>query len=113
MNRPKYYSTQEVADLFGVTRRTVYAWISSGRLGAIKAGPKLWKVSQEHLDRFTVAQVRQVAAEVKRTAADYFTRPPARPSPAAAATPPAKTPPPVPLPQPVTKNKPQGKGRRR
>lgn len=58
MARLKFYSTTEVAEIFGVTRRTVYTWIAEGRLGAIKAGPKLWKVSEADLQRFATANAR-------------------------------------------------------
>lgn len=34
----KYLTPAQVADLLQVTRRTVYAWIKSGRLPAYKAG---------------------------------------------------------------------------
>lgn len=34
----RYLTPAQVADLLQVTRRTVYAWIKSGRLPAYKAG---------------------------------------------------------------------------
>jgi excisionase family DNA binding protein len=49
-NLPVYYSPQEVADTLEVTRRTVYSWIKTGLLLAVKAGPREWRITQEALD---------------------------------------------------------------
>ncbi len=43
------YSTDEVAEVAQVTRRTVYNWIETGRLPAHKVGPKRWVVYQDVL----------------------------------------------------------------
>jgi excisionase family DNA binding protein len=48
----EYLTTQEVAERLRVTRRTVYNWITGGRLAADKAGPKLWRVTPAQLDAF-------------------------------------------------------------
>lgn len=42
--RKELYTPAEVADELGLTRRTVYSWISSGRIPAGKIGPKMWAV---------------------------------------------------------------------
>ncbi len=49
-NLPVYYSPQEVADTLEVTRRTVYSWIKTGLLVAVKAGPREWRITQQALD---------------------------------------------------------------
>jgi putative molybdopterin biosynthesis protein len=38
MNFENLYTPQEVADLWKVSRRTVYAWIKTGRIKAYKLG---------------------------------------------------------------------------
>ncbi len=62
----RYYNPAEVAEVLGVTRRTVYTWIRSGILPAIKSGPKLWLVSEELLGTFerqSRARAQQIVAE--------------------------------------------------
>jgi excisionase family DNA binding protein len=49
---PEYLTTQEVADRLRVTRRTVYNWLLNGVLDADKAGPKIWLISEAHLQAF-------------------------------------------------------------
>lgn len=39
----RHYTCYEVAELFGVTFRTVYAWVRSGKLRAVKIG-KRWYI---------------------------------------------------------------------
>ncbi len=48
----EYLSPARVAEVLDVTRRTVYTWISEGRLQATKSGPKLWRVSRSQLRAF-------------------------------------------------------------
>ncbi len=57
----EYLTPQEVAERLRVTRRTVYNWITGGRLGADKAGPKLWRVTLVQLEQF---QAQERAASV-------------------------------------------------
>lgn len=47
----KYYSTNEVAEIIGVTRRTVYNYIESGKLKATKPAGR-YAVSEKELKRF-------------------------------------------------------------
>lgn len=47
----KLYSLEELSEMFGITRRTIYSWIKDGKLKAVKFG-KYWKVSQENLEDF-------------------------------------------------------------
>lgn len=44
-----YYTPVEVATICRVTRRTVYEWIRSGQLPAVKHGPKLWRIKHSVL----------------------------------------------------------------
>jgi excisionase family DNA binding protein len=47
----KLYTIDEIAETLKVTRRTVYNYIQSGTLKAIKIG-KYWRVRHEDLERF-------------------------------------------------------------
>ncbi len=44
------YTTQEVADILRVSRRTVYRLIKSGKLKAVMIGQ--WRIKAEDLDKF-------------------------------------------------------------
>ena len=44
------FTIQEVADMFHVTRKTVYNWINAGRLRAMRVGGTL-RVDQAEIDR--------------------------------------------------------------
>jgi len=48
----KMYSPIEVAKLVGVSRRTVYRWVSEGKLRAVKAGERMLRISSEDLQAF-------------------------------------------------------------
>lgn len=52
MSEEQYYTIQEVADMLKVAYLTVYRWIRSGKLKAIKAG-KQYRISKLELDKFT------------------------------------------------------------
>lgn len=47
----KVYTLEELVDLLKVTKRTLYNYIKSGRLKAVKMG-KYWRVTQKQLDAF-------------------------------------------------------------
>jgi excisionase family DNA binding protein len=47
----KYYTIDEVAEILKVAYMTVYRWIKSNKLEAVKAG-KQYRVTQSHLDKF-------------------------------------------------------------
>ena len=47
----KLYTIDEIADILKVTQRTVYNYIKSGSLKALKIG-KYWRVKHEDLERF-------------------------------------------------------------
>jgi excisionase family DNA binding protein len=48
---PKYYTPEEVAQELRVTRRTVYEWLTSGRLRGMRAGNR-WRVDLRDLEAF-------------------------------------------------------------
>ena len=47
----QYYSIEEVASLLKVAYLTVYRWIRSGKLEAVKAG-KQYRIKSSSLDNF-------------------------------------------------------------
>lgn len=47
----QYYSIEEVANLLKVAYLTVYRWVQSGKLSALKAG-KQYRISKADLDTF-------------------------------------------------------------
>jgi excisionase family DNA binding protein len=49
--KKQFYSTKEVAEILGVSVRTVRAWIVSERLPAIKLN-KIYRISKKTLDSF-------------------------------------------------------------
>ncbi|MDD4027116.1 MAG: helix-turn-helix domain-containing protein [Candidatus Shapirobacteria bacterium] len=52
IEKEQYYSIEEVAKLLKVVYLTVYRWIQSKKLSAIKAG-KQYRISKSDLDKFT------------------------------------------------------------
>ena len=47
----KVYTLDEVADILKVTKRTLYTYLRTGKLQAVKLG-KYWRVSEENLQSF-------------------------------------------------------------
>jgi excisionase family DNA binding protein len=47
----KYYTPAEVAQELRVTRRTVYEWLTTGRLRGMRAGSR-WRIRLEDVERF-------------------------------------------------------------
>ena len=52
MTDEQYYSIEEVAKMLKVAYLTVYRWIQSKKLLAVKAG-KQYRIKKEDLDNFT------------------------------------------------------------
>jgi excisionase family DNA binding protein len=50
----QYYSIDEVAKMLKVAYLTVYRWVQSGKLSAVKAG-KQYRIKKVELDRFIVS----------------------------------------------------------
>lgn len=51
MEAPKVYTVEEVMNIMHLTKRTVYSYLRSGKLKAVKIG-KYWRISQENLEEF-------------------------------------------------------------
>lgn len=47
----KTYTLEEVSDILKITRRTLYNYIKSGKLKAVKIG-KYWRVTDKNLKQF-------------------------------------------------------------
>lgn len=55
MQKDQYYSIEEVAKMLKVAYLTVYRWVRSGKLKAVKAG-KQYRIERLELDRFMKKQ---------------------------------------------------------
>jgi excisionase family DNA binding protein len=88
----EYLSPGGVAAYLGVTRRTVYTWMTEGRLRAVRTGPKLWLISMSDLGRFLATNDATATAAPAAPAATVAPAAPvaARPLPKAALTKPTK-----------------------
>jgi len=53
-----YYTTNEIAALLRVTPRTIYNWIYSGKLPAIKVG-KSYRIPKEAVDQLLQPHKKQ------------------------------------------------------
>jgi len=51
MDKEKYYTIEEVAEMLRVAYMTVYRWIKAGKLDAIKAG-KQYRISEKCVNDF-------------------------------------------------------------
>ncbi len=48
----KYYSPKEIAEMFNISDRTVYAWIKTGKIKAVPYQIKRIMISEIELDKF-------------------------------------------------------------
>ena len=53
-----YYRPDEVAIYFSISRRTVYRWIETGKIEAVKVG-KMLRVSREALENIIIKKTDQ------------------------------------------------------
>ncbi len=63
----KLLTTQEVADYLGLTRRTIYTYIESKTLPAVKIG-KEWRIKKTELEAFInrgSGEIKEVGQPVK------------------------------------------------
>ena len=51
MEQEQYYTIEEVAKMLKVAYLTVYRWVRSGKLKAVKAG-KQYRIEKQVLDKF-------------------------------------------------------------
>ena len=70
MQDNKLLTLQQVADRLQVSKSSVYNWLRSGRLRAVKAG-KLWRVPESALEDFLAAPAHNAASS---NAKDYAKR---------------------------------------
>lgn len=54
MSDEEFFTPEEVADRFKVTRRTIYRWIKEGRLQSVKVGD-LVRITKSALEEFLKA----------------------------------------------------------
>lgn len=47
----KVYTLDEIAEILQVTRRTLYSYVKSGKLEAVKIG-RYWRVKEDALKKF-------------------------------------------------------------
>lgn len=52
IEEPEFLTTADVAERLGVTGRTVRNWIFCGRIRAIKAGVREWRIPVWEFERF-------------------------------------------------------------
>jgi excisionase family DNA binding protein len=45
-------SPEEFAELFGISRDTVYRWIKQGRLKPVAIGPRVWRFRPSQIEAF-------------------------------------------------------------
>lgn len=53
----KFYTVQDLCEMFGVKEMTVYGWIWSGKLDALKVGQ--WRITEDQLQAFLQAGRRR------------------------------------------------------
>lgn len=47
----KVYTLEEISDLIKITRRTLYDYVKTGKLKAVKIG-RTWRVTEKQLEEF-------------------------------------------------------------
>lgn len=52
VKNPEYVTLPQAAELAGVHYRTARRWVATGRLKAVRIGPKLLKISKSDLQEF-------------------------------------------------------------
>jgi len=48
----KFYTAQQVAEMFQVHQRTVLVWLRTGKLHGVKMG-RLWRIPESELNRIS------------------------------------------------------------
>ena len=57
----RFYSINDITEMFGVTRTAVYDWMNAGKLDFIVVGARR-RVLQSHLDAFIQEATRRITA---------------------------------------------------
>ena len=52
INNKKYYTTQDIAELFEVSKESVLKWISSGKMKCNKISPKKFWITEEQIEEY-------------------------------------------------------------
>ena len=52
---PQTHTVHQVADRLNVSARTIWSWIASGRLRAIKLGPRTTRIPEDAVEDFLTA----------------------------------------------------------
>lgn len=61
----KYYSVNEIAAMFGVTRKAVYDWMGEGKLSFVVIGARR-RVPQHSLDAFIESGTRAAKGDAEK-----------------------------------------------
>ncbi len=59
----RFYSINEIASMFGVTRKAVYDWMEAGRLDYVVVGARR-RITQTQLDAFIQKGTQAAKAEI-------------------------------------------------
>jgi excisionase family DNA binding protein len=59
----KYYSTEEIAEMYNLKPVTIRNWITKGQLKAIKLG-HLWRISETDLQEFVKQDKKESAQRI-------------------------------------------------
>ena len=78
MSLPALYTPEEAAAKLRVTRRSIYQWLSGGRLRGMKAGQH-WRIPEEELIIFMQAGQRAPAAKAVKDTGPALIHKPADP----------------------------------
>lgn len=55
----KFYTTDEVAKMLGVTRMTIHRYIKAGKLECFKLSDRLIRISKADIDKFVKTNARK------------------------------------------------------
>jgi excisionase family DNA binding protein len=64
MSDARYYTINEIADMFGVTRTAVYDWMNSGKLEFVVIGARR-RITQTALDAFILSGTQAKKGEIE------------------------------------------------
>ncbi len=65
MSIPSFYTPEEIAELLKVSRRSVYEWLSAGKLHGLRAG-QYWRITEEDLMKFMQRRERDHGGSGRR-----------------------------------------------
>ena len=59
----RFYSINEITEMFGVTRTAVYDWMNAGKLDFVVVGARR-RILQSHLDAFIQEATRVISSVI-------------------------------------------------